>query len=166
MADSIEKTIQRLTQRESIVDAVRREVEGIHEISARSKSDLEHVQSHRAEIVTLREKLDGLLETIAETETRIAAIDGRRKVVDEVQIKTNVIVNMLDDVRLNIDTLGEHKTIMEHAMADFTRLTELVQESQTTLRALKAERELAGRIERGTKRLRAKTSAEEAKKFA
>jgi arginine/ornithine N-succinyltransferase beta subunit len=55
---------------------------------------------------------------------------------------------------------------MEHAMADFARLTELVQESQTTLRALKAERELAGRIERGTKRLRAKTSPEEAKKFA
>ena len=41
-------------------------------------------------------------------------------------------------------------------MADFTRLTELVQESQTTLRALKAERELAGRIERGTKRLAAR----------
>jgi hypothetical protein len=46
---------------------------------------------------------------------------------------------------------------MEQAMADFARLTELVQESQTTLRALKAERELAGKIERGTKRLRAKT---------
>jgi hypothetical protein len=78
-------------------------------------------------------------------------------VVDEVQLKTNVIVNMLEDVRLNMDTIGEHKTIMEQAMADIARLTELVQESQTTLRALKAERELAGRIERGTKRLRAKT---------
>jgi hypothetical protein len=64
---------------------------------------------------------------------------------------------MLEDVRLNMDTLGEHKTIMEQAMGDFTRLTELVQESQTTLRALKAERELAGKIERGAKRLRAKT---------
>jgi chromosome segregation ATPase len=157
MANQIEATIQNVAQRESVVEAVRKEVQRIHELSARSKSDLEHVESHRSEMVTLREQLDGLLAAIAETETRIAAIDGRRKVVDEVQLKTSVIVNMLEDVRLNMDTLGEHKTIMEQAMADFTRLTELVQESQTTLRALKAERELAGRIERGTKRLRAKT---------
>ena len=127
-------------------------MEGVHEHQRPQQADLDHVESHRAEMVTLRDKLDGLLGAIAETETRIAAIDGRRKVVDEVQLKTNVIVNMLEDVRLNMDTLGEHKTIMEQAMADFTRLTELVQESQTTLRALKAERELAGRIERGTKR--------------
>jgi chromosome segregation ATPase len=157
MANDIDATIQRVAERETVVQAVRREVEGIHEISARSKADLDHVEAHRAEMVTLRDKLDGLLATIAETETRIAAIDGRRKVVDEVQLKTNVIVNMLEDVRLNMDTIGEHKTIMEQAMADIARLTELVQESQTTLRALKAERELAGRIERGTKRLRAKT---------
>ncbi len=78
MASQIESTIQRVAQRESIVEAVRREVEGIHEISARSKSDLEHVEAHRTEIVTLREKLDGLLGAIAETETRIAAIDGRK----------------------------------------------------------------------------------------
>jgi DNA repair exonuclease SbcCD ATPase subunit len=157
MANQIEGTIQRLAERESVVEAVRREVEAVHEISARSKADLDHVEAHRTEMVTLRDKLDGLLGAIADTETRIAAIDGRRKVVDEVQLKTNVIVNMLEDVRLNMDTLGEHKTIMEQAMADFTRLTELVQESQNTLRALKAERELAGRIEHGTKRLRAKT---------
>ncbi|MFL6280235.1 MAG: hypothetical protein ACJ731_08995 [Vicinamibacterales bacterium] len=157
MANDIDATIQRVAERETVVQAVRREVEGIHEISARSKADLDHVEAHRAEMVTLRHKLDGLLATIAETETRIAAIDGRRKVVDEVQLKTNVIVNMLEDVRLNMDTIGEHTTIMEQAMADVARLTELVQESQTTLRALKAERELAGKIERGTKRLRAKT---------
>jgi chromosome segregation ATPase len=157
MANEIETTIQRVMDRGTVVEAVRREVEGIHAISDRSRADLEHVAAHRAEMVTLRDKLDGLLSTIAETETRIAAIDGRRKLVDEVQLKTNVIVNMLEDVRLNMDTLGEHKTIMEQAMADFTRLTELVQESQTTLRALKAERELAGKIEHGTKRLRAKT---------
>ena len=49
------------------VQGVRREIEGIHEISARSKADLEHVAAHRAEMVTLRDKLDGLLATIADT---------------------------------------------------------------------------------------------------
>ena len=110
--------------------------------------------------------MDGLLGTIGETETRISAIEGRKRVVDEVQLKTNAIMHMLEDVRLNMDTLGEHKAVMDHVMADFNRLNELVQESQTTLRALQAERELAGRIERGSKRLRAKTGGEDAKKLA
>ena len=90
----------------------------------------------------------------------------RKRLVDEVQLKTNVIVNMLEDVRLNMESLGEHKAVMDHVMASFNRLNEMVQESQSTLRALQAERELAERIERGNKQLRSKTGGDEAKKFA
>jgi hypothetical protein len=42
----------------------------------------------------------------------------------------------------------------------------MVQESQSTVRALQAERDLAERIERGGRKLRAKTSGEETKKPA
>jgi hypothetical protein len=51
-------------------------------------------------------------------------------------------------------------------MANFNRLSEMVQESQSTLRALQTERELGDRIDRGNKQLRARTSGEEAKKLA
>jgi mevalonate kinase len=44
-------------------------------------------------------------------------------------------------------------------MGTFTRLSEMAQEAQSTLRALQTERELAERIERGIKQLRAKTGA-------
>jgi hypothetical protein len=73
---------------------------------------------------------------------------------------------MLEDVRLNMDALGEHKAVMDHVMANFNRLSEMVQESQSTLRALATERELAERIERGNKKLRAKTAAEDTKRTA
>jgi hypothetical protein len=43
-------------------------------------------------------------------------------------------------------------------MANFNRLNEMVQEAQSTLRALQAERELAERIERGSKQLRSRTA--------
>ena len=58
---------------------------------------------------------------------------------------------MLEDVRLNLETLGEQKAVVDHVMDSFSRLTEKVQEAQTTLRSLQAERELAERIERGIK---------------
>jgi hypothetical protein len=61
---------------------------------------------------------------------------------------------MLEDVRLNLETLGEQKAVVDHVMDNFNRLTEKVQEAQTTLRSLQTERELAERIERGIKNLR------------
>ena len=39
-----------------------------------------------------------MLASIGETESRLAPIESRKKLVDEVQLKTNVIVNMLEDV--------------------------------------------------------------------
>ena len=74
-------------------------------------------------------------------------IESRKRLVDEVQLKTNVIANMLEDVRLNLETLGEQKAVVDHVMDSFTRLSEMVQEAQTTLRVA-ADRARAGRAHR------------------
>jgi hypothetical protein len=121
---------------------------------------------HAAPPAALRERVDEVLSMVGETETRLAAIESRKKLVDEVQLKTNVITNMLGDVRLNLETLGEQKAVIDHVMDNFTRLTEKVQEAQTTLKSLQAERELAERIERGIKHLRKTTSPEEKQRLA
>jgi hypothetical protein len=56
---------------------------------------------------------------------------------------------------------------MDHVMSNFNRLSEMVREAQSTLRALQGERELAERIERSTRQLRAKTAGgEDAKRLA
>ena len=73
---------------------------------------------------------------------------------------------MLEDVRLNLETLGEQKAVVDHVMESFSRLNEKVQEAQTTMRSLQAERELAERIERGIKQLRKTASSEEKQKLA
>ncbi|HEX5473024.1 MAG TPA: hypothetical protein VFX12_00060 [Vicinamibacterales bacterium] len=154
MTGDIDQKIQSLAQREAIVEAVRGEVAGVHEISARSRADLQYVDAHRSEVAVLRERVDETLGCIGETESRLAAIEGRKRLVDEVHLKTSVISNMLEDVRLNFETLGEQKAVIDHVMENFNRLAEKVQEAQTTLKSLQAERELAERIERGIKRLR------------
>jgi hypothetical protein len=46
-------------------------------------------------------------------------------------------------------------------MDSFNRLSQMVQEAQSTMRALQTEREMAERIERGIKQLRARTATEE-----
>ena len=61
-----------------------------------------------------RISVDELLSRIGETDERIASIDARRKLIDEVHTKTNTIVHVLDDVRINLETLGEHKAVIDH----------------------------------------------------
>jgi len=137
----------------------------VHDISARSKADLQYVEAHRNDVTALRERVDEALACVSETETRLAEIDSRKRLVDEVQLKTNAISNMLEDVRINLEALGEQKAFVDHVMDNVSRLTEKVQEAQTTLRALQTERELAERIEGGIKKLR-KPRHEEKQKLA
>src|SRR5206468_3891686 len=94
---------------------------------------------------------------IADTDERIAGIDARRKLVDEVHAKTNAIVHVLDDVRVNLETLGEQKAVFDHVVENVAQLEFTLQEARNTLRTLQHERELAERIEQGIKQLRSRT---------
>jgi chromosome segregation ATPase len=166
LTEDIDAKIAALAKRDAVVDAIRNEVASVHDISARSKSDLQYVEAHRNDVAALREKVDEVLACVGETEIRLESIESRKKLVDEVQLKTNVITNMLEDVRINLETLGEQKAVVDHVMDNFTRLNEKVQEAQTTMRSLQAERELAERIERGIKQLRKTASSEDKQKLA
>jgi chromosome segregation ATPase len=166
LTDEINAKIAELGKRDAIVEAVRKEVVSVHDISARSKSDLQYVEAHRNDVAALRERVDEVLAIVGETETRLASIESRKTLVDEVQHKTNVITNMLEDVRLNLETLGEQKAVVDHVMEHFTKLTEKVQEAQTTLRSLQTERELAERIQRGSKQHRKNASPEDKQRLA
>ena len=157
VTEEVEHKIQAIGAREAFVGTVKKEVAAIHEISARSKADLQHVTQHRGEVVALKASVDEALKGISETEERMAVIEARKKLVDEVQLKTNVISNMLADVRVNLESLNEQKSVVDHVVDNLSRLNEISQGAQATLKALQTERELAERIEWGIKQLRAKT---------
>ena len=95
------------------------------------------------------------------------AIDARRKLVDEVQTKANAIVHLLDDVRINLEMLGEQKAVVDHVAEKAAQLEFMLQEARNTQRSLQHERALAERIEQGIKQLRSKKpGTEEGKRTA
>ena len=100
----------------------------------------------------------GLLGIVSDTDTKIAAIESRRKMVEEVQTRANAITNLLDDINVNLEMLGEQRAVIDHVGEKLARLDFMVQEAQNTLRALQREREVAERIEQGIKSLRASSS--------
>ena len=154
LSGNVERQIQAIANREAFVGSVKKEVDEVHQISQRSKADLQHVVEHRNELDALRQKVDDALKGVSETEDRMAVI---AKLVDDVQRKTNVIVNVLEDVRVNLEMLGEQRAVVDHVVESMAGVNETVRSAQATLKALQAERELAERIERGIKLLRAKT---------
>jgi hypothetical protein len=83
------------------------------------------------------------------------AIDERRKKVDEVEAKVNGITHLLDDVRINLETLGEQKVVVDHVAE---QLETTLLEARNTVRALQQERELAQRIEKGIRQLRSRAA--------
>ena len=97
------------------------------------------------------------MSLIGQTDERIAVIDTRRKLVDEVQTKTNAIVHLLEDVRINLETLGEQKAVIDHVSEKVAQLEFMLQEARNTLRTLQHERHIAERIEQNIKQLRART---------
>ncbi len=153
--EDVDTKMKAIVERDTLVAAVKAEVESVHKISSRSKADLQFVTDHRGEVADLRTKVEDLLSRVDDTDVKIAAIDSRRKMVEEVQTRANAITNLLDDINVNLEMLGEQRAVIDHVGEKLARLDFMVQEAQNTLRALQREREVAERIEQGIKSLRA-----------
>jgi hypothetical protein len=161
LSDELDKKIETVTGRVIVVDGVKQEVDTVHQVAASSRADLEHVAEQRGEVAAIRDQINRVLAMAGETQEQLAQIEARRRHVEEIYGKANFVVNLLEDVRLNLELVNEQKAVVDHVAQDLSKLSSLATSSQRTLRALQAERELAERIEKSIKSLRARTSTGE-----
>ena len=157
LTDHVDKQIDTIAVRQNLVAAVKAEVENVHEVGARSRADLQYVADHRAEVMALKLSVDEVLSHIGQTEEKLGVIMARKKLVDEVDVQTQMIANLLVDVRFNLETLSEQKAVVDHVAEKVARIECATQEAQNTLKTLQRERELAERIEHGIKQLRSRS---------
>ena len=161
VSSELDRSYEMIESRERIVTAVKTEVEAVHQISARSRADLDFVMQQRGEVAALRTHIDQLSSRIAETDERVASIDARRKLLDEVESKAGVILGLLDDVRINVDTISEQKAVVDQVAQTAAQLEFKLQEARSILGTLQREREQAERLEQGIKQLYPKTARAE-----
>jgi chromosome segregation ATPase len=159
LGEHVQAQIEAVTDQQQLVAAVKAEVNGIHEIAVRSKTDLQHVADHRGELAALQETVDKLISLIAQTDDKVMLIEARKHLVDEVEAKSTMITNLLDDVRVNLEALGEQKALVAHVAETMAGADFAIQEARNTLRSLQQERERAERIEQSIKQLRARTES-------
>jgi len=152
--ESMAAQVAALTQ---LIERSQQAAGALEERLARSEHDHRLVLARCDDIAALRDKVDGLLGRLDDTDGKIVAIESRRKVVEEVQARAEGITHMLDDIHLNLEMLGEQRAVVDDVGEKLARLEFTVQEAHNTLRALQRERELAERIEQGIKALRARS---------
>ena len=156
VSERIERSHEAIDSREQLVSAVKAEVEAVHAISARSRADLDYVMQHRGEVTALKVQVDQLSSRILETDERVAAIDARRKLLEQVENKATTILDLMDDVRINVETIGEQKAVVDQVAQTAAQLEFRLQEARLILGSLQHEREQAERLEQGIKQLAAK----------
>ena len=156
LSNDLDRRIETVGGRMEMVDAVRGQVEGVHDVSSKCRADLEQLSEQRAALATMKERVDQLLATASQTSDQIGHIETRKAQVDDVLSKATSVVNLLEDVHVNLELLSEQKAVVDHVARDLAGLGVLVTDGQRTLKALKAERELAERIELSIKALRTK----------
>ena len=161
MAADIDTRMRQLNERDAIVSAVKAEVESVHQISARSREDLQYMSAHRDEVVALRRQVQDLLARAGEVAEKISEVEARRRDVDEVQTKASLVANLLSDVRVHLETVTEQKAVIDHLNEKLANVDFVMQEAQNTLRMLNQERELAQRIEQSIKQLRTRAGSSE-----
>jgi len=158
VSDELDRSHDALASREELVRAVKAEVEAVHLISARSKADLDYVMQHRGDVAALKTQVEALSSRITETDQRAVSMDAHRKHLEEVENKANVILDLLDDVRINVEMIEEQKAVVDRVAQTVTELEFRLQEARSTLGTLQHERELAERLEQGIRQLRSKTT--------
>ena len=162
-SDDVERKIQGIAEREQVVDAVRRGIEGVHALGQKSQADLAAISERRAEIARATGELERLRDSLAGTQEKIVAIESRRQLVDDVQRKADTITHLLGDVQITLDSVSEQKAMVDHVFAELARLEYLLQEARGTMRALQAERDVAQRIVENVRQIHARATIDERK---
>lgn len=160
LSDALDGRIESLAGRERIVDAVRREIETIHEIARKSHEDLAAVADRRTEISQSRAEVDRLFQALATADQKVEEIERRARTVDEVRRKADAVAHLLEDVHVTLDTLGAQKAMLDEVSDRLVGLDAVIAEAQGTTKALQAERKIAQRIVDNVRTIHNRANAE------
>jgi DNA repair ATPase RecN len=160
LADGLNAKISAIGERDGIVDAVKQELDTIHEIARKSREDLAVITEQRTAIVEARGDVERVAKALVATDDKLADVERRSATVDEVRRKADAVARLLDDVHVTLNTVGEQKAMIDHVSEMLARLDGVLEEARGTTKALQAERKLAQRIVANVQNIHARAGAE------
>jgi chromosome segregation ATPase len=156
----LDARIASIGDRDRIVDAVKQEIESVHEIARRCHDDTAAIADQRATVGQTRADLERLTAVLATTDEKLNDVERRSVAVEDVRRKADAVVRLLDDVRVTLDTVSEQKAVADHVTEMLAQFEDAITEARGTTRALQAERKLAQRIVDNVRNIHARAGVE------
>jgi chromosome segregation ATPase len=160
LSERVDARMNTIAARERIVEAVRHEIETIHDVARKSHEDLTAIAGQREQIAQGTADVTRLMEALAGTSAAIEDVDRRGRIVDDVRRKADAVAHLLDDVRVTLDAVGVQKAMIDHVADKVAHLDDVLAEARATTKALQAERSMAQRIVDNLRNVHARTGAE------
>jgi chromosome segregation ATPase len=160
LAESLDSKIASVGERNGIVLAVKQEVDAVHGLARKCQDDLNAIADQWTAIGETRAGVDRLSAALAGADEKLVEVERRSAAVEDVRRKADAVVRLLDDVRVTLDTVGEHKAVVDHVTEMLAQFEDAVAEARGTTKALQAERKLAQRIVENVRHIHARAGAE------
>jgi DNA repair exonuclease SbcCD ATPase subunit len=156
-AESLEKGMAEFARRSDEIEHVLRAIaerdsseRTTAEIAARGGVDVQATDARaggqqQTEMAVLQQEVQELMAAATATEEKMAA--------DVLQSKST-ITDLVEGARMNLRTASEQKEMVDQLNGRLANVQSVIQEAQTTLRALNQERELLKRIDQSIRQLR------------
>jgi GTP1/Obg family GTP-binding protein len=143
-SDEIEQVLRAIAERNAS-EATTAEIAargGVDDVHA---ADIEAGGQQQTEMAALQQEVQELMAAATATEQKMAA--------DVLQSKST-ITDLVEGARMNLRTASEQKEMVDQLNGRLANVQSVIQEAQTTLRALNQERELLKRIDQSIRQLR------------
>lgn len=160
LTDGLDSKISVIADRDRIVEAVKQEIDAVHQIARRCQDDLGAIADQRTAISQTRDDVGRLAGALASADEKLVEVERRSAAVEDVRRKAEAVVQMLDDVRVTLDTVGEQKAMVDHVTEMLAQFEDAITEARGTTRALQAERKLAQRIVENVRHIHARAGME------
>jgi chromosome segregation ATPase len=160
LAGAVDVKITSLAERDRIVDAVKQEIDVIHQVARQCQDNLSAIADQRIAISEGRADVERLAKALTAADEKLAEVERRSAAVDEVRRQADAVVCLLDDVRLTLDTVSEQKAMIDHVTETLAKVDDVIVEAKGTTRALQAERKLAQRIVEKVRNIHARAGAD------
>jgi chromosome segregation protein len=160
LTEALDSKISVIADRDRVVEAVKQEIDAVHEIARRCHNDLGAIADQRAAISQTRDDVDRLAGALAVADEKLVEVERRSTAVEDVRRKADAVVQLLDDLRVTLDTVGEQKAMVDHVTEMLAQFDDAITEARGTTRALQAERKLAQRIVENVRHIHARAGVE------
>ena len=160
ISDAMDRRIQGIVEREPVVEAVRRSIEGVHALGQKSQADLEAISERRAEIPAPRARWTA--SATASPRPRNESWPSRTVDNWSTMCSARPIRSRTSSATCRLrSTASASRRRWSITSSPSSRASNLVQEARGTMRALQTERDVAQRIVENVRQIHARATGEE-----